>query len=155
MSSGSLWQSRDLLFSAKEAGKTTTEGVEMGNMKLSHEQWLRCSLLKLLPSTNTGATFTTEQNHYELPSSCSGDPPVSVPTCSPEGCLRWTLLPGSQDAQLRKIKMHNACKFSYVITDGISSPTWGNCLEFVPEHLKFSLEISNANPLLVHWRYLY
>lgn len=36
--------------------------------------------------------------------------------------------------------------FSYVVRDGISSPTWGNCLEPVPEHLQFSLEKQQRQP---------
>lgn len=38
VSSGSLGWSRDLLCPAREAGKTTVEGVEMDNVRLSHEQ---------------------------------------------------------------------------------------------------------------------
>lgn len=140
MSSESLEQSRDLLSSAREAGKTTMEGVEIGNTQLSHEQTGSGASCKA-PAFNIPSSNLQHRTKPVQTSSCFRDPPVSVPTSSPETCLRWTLLPESQDAQLRKyFKWH----LSYIITYGISSPAWGKCLKLSPEHLKLSPRISSA-----------
>lgn len=64
---------------------------------------------------------------------------------SPEGCLIEMDAP-AWVTRCTIEKIFFKWWFLYVIKDGISSPTQGNCLKLVPEHLQFSLEKQQRQP---------